>query len=137
MRREFDAAEPVGRFKPGIALLLAGLDPAEARLEGFVEPAHGSLGGTEVEPGEIGVGGPFLLEPGRLDGSPLGFVGGLPLVYAGIIEPPWVSSMMPSSRSWFLFVQSLYLKVRIIYLPFWCSKLCLTVSSLTLPIVAA
>jgi hypothetical protein len=117
---KLDAVEAAVPFKAGVARLISGFDTPEERLKRPVESAHGGLGGTEVEPGEVAVG-----KPGGLFAIPDAFLhglaGGFPLFEAGVVKRRWVSGTIPSSRSWFRFVQSLYLKARNIYLPFWLS----------------
>ena len=88
--REYDAGEAVASLEARIARFLPGLDPAEECLKCLVKPAHGRLGRAEVKAGEVVVGEPLFLKPGRLlsvlDAALFRLVGALPLFKAGVVQ---------------------------------------------------
>lgn len=86
-----DGIEPVGRFEPRVSGFLAGLDPAEKRLESLVQPTKGLLERTVITRGK---GFVFFLELGektsRLNGIRdaffSGFVNLFPLSEGGVVK---------------------------------------------------
>ena len=125
MSGKLDAVILIGPLKARIARLLSALNASEERLECLVESTHGRLGRAEVDPGEVGTGQTLSLEPGRLpavaDGPLLRPVVGLPFIQASVAKPTVGLKHNAEFPLLFRVVQSLYLKVRSIYFPFWFS----------------
>lgn len=89
---ELDGVKTISSLEPGVAWLCSALQPSEEGPEGSIEPAHRCLGRREVNAVVPDVDLALGFEPSRLipvaNRELLGFVGGLALREAGVVESP-------------------------------------------------